>query len=215
MPSFISGGKQIRLDHYPPKLSGSSPAVIIVHGSGGPLHGADPFAQQAAALGVHVFTVHYFERTGHNWVRPSEIRDHFLDWLETLRDALTFVIAQPHVDKNRIALLGFSLGAYLSVAIASQDDRVAALIDVFGGIPKEVVPLVKRMPPTLIIHGDADTVVPVSEAYELESVLKRLGTPYQIEIFSGQGHAFRGISQFRAAATIVGFLARQFQMSPV
>src|SRR5882757_2699812 len=198
MPSFISDGKQIRLDHHAPKLSGSSPAVLLVHGSGGPFHGADPFAQQAAALGVHVFTVHYFERTGHSWVSPSQIRDNFLDWLETLRDVLTFVMAQPHVDKNRIALLGFSLGAYLSVALAAQDERVAALIDVFGGMPKEAVPLVKRMPPTLIIHGDADTVVPVSEAYALESVLKRLGTHYQIEIFSGQGHAFRGISQFRA-----------------
>ena len=38
MATFISDGKPIRLDHYPPNHPGSSPAVILIHGSGGPLH---------------------------------------------------------------------------------------------------------------------------------------------------------------------------------
>ncbi|MGC2744648.1 MAG: hypothetical protein WA672_15845, partial [Candidatus Angelobacter sp.] len=65
MATFTSGGKSIRIDHYPPNQAGNSPAVILIHGSGGPVHGLDPFASQAAQFGVHVFVLHYFERTGH------------------------------------------------------------------------------------------------------------------------------------------------------
>ena len=86
MATFTSDGRPIRLDHYLPRHPGSSPAVILIHGSGGPLHGLDPFAGQAANFGVHVFVLHYFERTGHNWVAPSQIEQNFLVWLETLKE---------------------------------------------------------------------------------------------------------------------------------
>jgi carboxymethylenebutenolidase len=215
MPSFTSGGKQIRLDHYAPASKGVHPAIILVHGSGGPLRSVDPIAQQAANMGAHVFAVHYLERTGHPWVYGSTIEQHFPEWLDTLRDTLDYVLRQPEVDKDRVALLGFSLGAYLSVTLASEDDRVAALVDLFGGIPKHILPTVKHLPPTLILHGDADTVVPVSEAYVLESVLKKLGVPCDIQIFSGQGHMFTGVAQFQAAAAIARFLAGEFQLSGV
>src|SRR5947209_16706858 len=106
MATFISGGKPIRIDHYPPNRAGSSPAIILVHGSGGPLHGLDPFAGQASLFGVHVFVLHYFERTGHTWVAPSQIEQHFPAWLETLQDAVTYVATQPGVDAKCIGLLG-------------------------------------------------------------------------------------------------------------
>ena len=98
MATFFSDGKPIRLDHYPPSRPGNSPAVILIHGSGGPLRGLDPFAAQAANFGLHVFVLHYFERTGHNWVAPSQIEQNFLVWLQTLNDAISFVASQPGVD---------------------------------------------------------------------------------------------------------------------
>jgi carboxymethylenebutenolidase len=137
METFTSGGKPIRLDHYSPNHPGSSPAVILIHGSGGPLHGLDPFAGRAANFGLHVFVLHYFERTGHNWVAPSQIETHFLVWLETLKDAVSFVASQPGVDAERIGLLGFSLGAYLALALATRDSRIAAVAELFGGLPQQ------------------------------------------------------------------------------
>jgi dipeptidyl aminopeptidase/acylaminoacyl peptidase len=215
MPSFKSGGKPITLDHYSPAQPGFHPAIIMIHGSGGPLRGADPIAEQATKLGIHVFVVHYFERTGHGWVSPTQVEPHFLEWLQTLKDAVDYVATQPGVDTDRIGLLGFSLGGYLAISLAAQDNRIAAVIEVAGGLPKYGIPAVKRLPPTLILHGDADTTVPVSEAHDLETVLKRLGTPYEKQILNGQGHVFRGMAQFQALTAIAGFLSRQFQLSPV
>src|SRR5262245_38276298 len=162
MKSFVSGGKQITIHHFAPELPAGTraPAIIVVHGSSGGGSQFEAYGREFTRLGYHVFVVHYFERTGHAYVYPQIVEKHFLEWMETLAQAVTFAINEPGVDATRIALLGISLGGYLSLALASQDQRVAAVIEIFGGMPKQIAPLVKRMPPVLILHGDADEVVP-------------------------------------------------------
>jgi carboxymethylenebutenolidase len=205
MATFTSGGKSIRIDHYPPSQAGSSPAVILVHGSGGPLHGLDPFASQAALFGVHVFVLHYFERTGHNWVAPSQIEPNFLVWLETLKDAVSFVASQPSIDASRIGLLGFSLGAFLSLSLATQDSRIAAVAELFGGLPEQFTKDARNLPPVLILHGAQDTTVPIDQAHELERILQEKKIPYQIKIYPDQGHVFRGLAQLDAMRRVAQF----------
>lgn len=206
MATFFSDGKPIRLDHYPPSHSGNSPAVILLHGSGGPLHGLDPFAGQAANFGVHVFVLHYFESTGHNWVAPSQIEPNFLFWLETLKNAVSFVANQPRVDAERIGLLGFSLGAFLALALATRDSRIAAVAELFGGLPEPFTEFAGNLPPILILHGAMDTTVPVEKAHELERTLQRYKIPYQIKIYPDQGHVFRGLAQLDAMGRVAQIL---------
>ena len=208
MTSFSSGNQQIRIDHYSPTTSAKGPAVILVHGSGGPLHGVDPFAQQATAFGVNVFVVHYFERTGHSWVYPSQIEPHFPVWMETLKDAITFVAGQPGVDPSRIGLLGFSLGGYLALSLATQDSRIAAVAELFGGLPEYFAKDAANLPPVLVLHGGEDHTVPVSEAHKLEELLKKHRIPYEIKIYPDQGHIFRGLAQFDAMRRVASFFRK-------
>jgi dienelactone hydrolase len=205
MATFTSNGKPIRIDHYPPNHAGSSPAMILIHGSGGPLHGLDPFASQAAMFGLHVFVLHYFERTGHNWVAPSQIESHFLAWLDTVKDAVSFVVSQPGVDAERIGLLGFSLGAFLSLALATQDSRIAAVAELFGGLPEPFTKNAGNLPPVLILHGAQDSTVPIDRAYELERILQQHKISYQIKIYPDQGHVFRGLAQLDAMGRVTQF----------
>jgi dienelactone hydrolase len=205
MATFTSNGKPIRIDHYPPNHAGSSPAVILIHGSGGPLHGLDPFASQAAMFGVHVFVLHYFERTGHNWAAPSQIESYFLAWLDTVKDAVSFVASQHGVDASRIGLLGFSLGAFLSLSLATQDSRIAAVAELFGGLPEQFAKDAGNLPPVLILHGAQDTTVPIDRAHELERILQQHKIPYQIKIYPDQGHVFRGLAQLDAMRRVAQF----------
>jgi dipeptidyl aminopeptidase/acylaminoacyl peptidase len=205
--TFLSGGQQITIHEFGPEsTSGKVPAVIVVHGSGGGGSYFEYYAREFTKLGYFVFIVHYFEATKTQYASIHLIERHFRTWMQTLEDCVSHVVLHPRVDKSRIALLGISLGAYLSTALASQDTRIAAVVDIFGGIPKELASEVKRMPPTLILHGDADPVVPVSEAHLLESVLKRVGAPCEKIILEDQGHGFRGASQIKAAMAIINFL---------
>ncbi|HKM86572.1 MAG TPA: dienelactone hydrolase family protein [Terriglobales bacterium] len=193
---FQSGGKPIRLDAYLPEaVDGPVPAVIALYGAGGGVSGMERYASMLAAQGFAVYLLHYFDRTGiESADKPPIVKQtimrNFPLWMKTLWDATSFVETQPPVDRQRIALLGFSLGAYLSLANSAIDYRVKAVIEFFGGMPKEMNFFMRRLCPVLILHGEADPTIPVEEAYQLQRLLEKKGIPYEIRIYAGAGHGF-------------------------
>jgi carboxymethylenebutenolidase len=189
---FESGGKNIRLDCFLPSDNGRRfPAVIGLHGSGGGHFSMAEPATLLAGQGFAVYVLHYFDRTDTVSVDGlSTIARHFPVWMKTLWDSVSFVARQPQVDPERIGLLGFSLGAYLSLSAASIDSRIRAVVDFFGGLPKEMKLFMRRLCPVLILHGDQDKTVPVQEAYHLQQVLEKRQIPYEIQIYPGVGHGF-------------------------
>ncbi len=194
--SFSAGGKPITVEQFAPAGERTYPAIILLHGSDGLReHGFvyRRIAQDWAGQGYLVLLVHYFDRTGTTRVGAKDIkREHFQAWQETVAAAVRYAADHPRVDRRRIGLLGFSLGAYLSLGAATQPDLpIAAVIDLFGGLPASLHNRFKRLPPTLILHGDADCIVPVQEALALEKLLQDRKLPYEIKIYKGQEHLFR------------------------
>src|ERR1700692_1106210 len=121
---FESGGKLIHLDAYLPDTPDAPvPAIIALHGAGGNVSGMERYASVLAAEGFAVYLLHYFDRTGTESADLQSMKRNFPLWMKTLWDAISFVETQPHVDRERIALLGFSLGAYLSLAHSAIDPR--------------------------------------------------------------------------------------------
>jgi carboxymethylenebutenolidase len=156
--SFQSGGKPIRLDAYLAPNSGSTstgalPAVLALYGSGGDVQGMHKYASLLAEQGFAVYVLHYFDRTDTQFADKPIIFRNFPAWMKTVWDAVSFVESQPGIDCERIALLGFSLGAYLSLANSTIDGRVRAVVDFFGGLPREMKFFMRRLCPTLILHG--------------------------------------------------------------
>ena len=188
---FQSGGKPIRLNAYLPETpSGQLPAVIALHGAGGDVSGMERYASALAAQGFAVYLLRYFDRTGTESADKPTIFRNFPLWMKTLWDAVSFVATKPQVDRERIALLGFSLGAYLSLANSTVDPRVKVVVEFFGGLPREMKLFMRRLCPVLILHGEADTTIPVEEAYNLQKLLEEKGIPYEIKIYPGAGHGF-------------------------
>src|ERR1700751_2109766 len=208
--SFDSGGRSIALDAFLPESNGRRyPAVIGLHGSGGGYATMSDPAAMLAAQGFAVYVVHYFDRTGTTGVadKQTAIRN-FPAWGKTLWDAISPVARQPQVDAERVGLLGFSLGAYLALSVASVDTRVKAVVDFFGGFPKEMKFFMRRLCPTLILHGDADPTVPVAEAYYLQEILEKKAIPYEMQIYGGAGHGFNGEHWQDARRRTLAFLQR-------
>jgi len=188
---FQSGGKPIRLDAcLPETLDGPVPAVIALHGAGGNVSGMERYASVLAAEGFAVYLLHYFDRTGAEAADLQSMKRNFPLWMKSLWDAISFIETQPQVDRERIGLLGFSLGAYLSLATSAIDPRVKAVVEFFGGMPKEMRLFMRRLCPVLILHGEADPTVPVEEAYQLQKLLENKGMAYEIKIYPGAGHGF-------------------------
>jgi carboxymethylenebutenolidase len=190
--TFTSGGKAIRIDCFlPSAVDQRLPAILGLHGSGGDLDGMSQPAGLLAGQGFAVYVLHYFNRTGTSIVNDrSLIFRHFFAWAKTVWDATSFVATQPQVDPERIGLMGFSLGAYLALSNAAVDPRIQAVVEFFGGLPREMKLFLRRLCPVLILHGDADATVPVAEAYYLQQVLESRKIPYEMKIYPGASHRF-------------------------
>ncbi len=188
---FESGSKPIRLDAYLPESTGKHPTVLALYGSGGGVEGMGEPASMLAAQGFAVFVLHYFDRTGTAQANDkATIVRNFPAWGKTVWDAISHLEKHPQVDASRIGLLGFSLGAYLALSVASVDSRVKAVVEFFGGFPKEMKFFMRRLCPVLILHGEADATVPVQEAYDLQALLERKGMPCEMKIYPSAGHGF-------------------------
>lgn len=213
--SYESGGRRIAIDAYPPGKPGKRPALILLHGSAGLLFPGLDLRQRArdlSAQGYAVFVPHFFNRTGHFMVRPSGVHKNLPAWTSTVRDAITYVAAQPNVDPSRIGLMGHSLGGYLSLGAAAQDSRVDVVIEASGALDRGGI---KRMPPTLILHGAMDKTVPVAKAERLEALLQGLGTPYQKHIYPDEAHTLSRAAMRDAGQRIQRFLAKYFPVNRV
>jgi carboxymethylenebutenolidase len=193
--SFKVADKTIGMSCLAPGGDEEHPAVLPLHGSEG-LKDALTYRSIARILaenGYVALIVSYFDSTGTKRIEPKDINPKLFEaWLETVRQAVLHSTKLPRVDGRRIGLLGFSLGAYLSLAVATQADLpIIAVADFLGGLPKILTDRAKNLPPTLIIHGDADKTVPVQEALALEKLLQEHQRTYEKKVYAGQDHLFK------------------------
>ncbi len=207
--SFESQGKTISIERFEPKAPGRYPAVLVIHGAGGMTIGGVWFRESARMLakqGYVAHVVHYFDLTGTKVADQATMKTHFAGWTKVLADGVANVSKQPNVDPKRVGLLGFSLGSYLSLSLSMYDPRIAAVVEYFGGLPDVLARDLKSLPPVLILHGEADPVVPVSQARALEKLCKDKKIPYEMHLYPGQGHGFLGETGRDASRRTLEFL---------
>lgn len=204
-----SGGKPVTVEAFSPQ-EGKHPAILVLHGSDGlsDAHAAGYrlLCRELASKGYLVLFPHYFERTGTLMGGPAENVKNWPAWVQTIEDAVAKAKTLEQSDGGKVGIVGFSLGSYLGLSVSTQEADVAAMVDFFGGMPRSYVGRVKTMPPVLILHGDADKLVSVDEAYKLEQLLKEKKLPYEMKIYPGQGHGFTGEARLDSAKRAMAFL---------
>ncbi len=216
--TFESGGKTIAVERFEPQEPGKYPVAVVLHGSGGMAVGGFMFrnlARELAGRGYLVVLPHYFDRTGTTIADMTTMVEKFPVWIKTVADASSYALDLPNAQPDRVALVGFSLGSYLSLSASTFDPRVKVVVDYFGGLPDLLRLRADRLPPTLILHGDADRIVPISEARKLESLLEAHHIPFEKKIYEGAGHGFFGASDHDATHRAVRFLDQHMKAALV
>lgn len=206
--TYFSAGKPIGIDIFVPANAGRYPVVLALHGSGGLYSGYNQFPQMLADRGFSVFLPHFFDATGTSWASPSIIPEKFPAWMIAVSDALDFAQDQPQADGEHIGIVGFSLGAYLGLSIASQQSRVKAVVDFFGGLPDHFAEQVRHLPPVLILHGERDNVVPLAEAHKIEALYRTRQAEFEMKVFKNAGHGFHGLDMLDAGQRTYFFLKK-------
>ena len=212
METYQSGAVSIAVEHREPERAGLYPGVLVLHGSmGAGSYWLGRFAPTLNRLGIAAYAPRYLQKTGSWFATSKKIYDgkHFPAWLAAAQDAVNYVAERPGMDANRIGILGFSLGGYLAMALAAEDRRIRAVIELSGGVPPGWENQVSAgMSPVLLLHGDNDEVVPVAEAYRAEQLLKERGVVCELEVFPGERHWITGKAQAKLMALCAEFLEK-------
>jgi carboxymethylenebutenolidase len=208
--TFRSGGRTIAVDTFQAAGPSLQPAVLMLHGADG-LSGHGQYregARDVASAGYQVHLVHYLDRTGERRATFSTLFQNFQPWMDTVHDALAWVSNQAGADPDRIGIIGISLGAALGLAVSSADRRIKALVNYFGPLPQGAIAKDARLPPTLVLHGGMDPIVPVSNAYAIEALLRQQAVPHEVKIYPEQAHGFRGAAEKDATRRALAFLQK-------
>jgi carboxymethylenebutenolidase len=192
---------EVLLMRYAADRVGIRPAVLVLHGSRGierKPRAYERYAERLAESGIDVYLVSYFTAADHEaFASKTSTRDsreayetaRYDGWAKRVASVVTAILARPDCSGN-IGLLGFSLGGYVAADTAARDQRVRALVVMYGGMPETIVSGVERLPPLLEIHGDADRNVPLAKGEELVALARRLGAAAELVSYPGRAHGF-------------------------
>lgn len=212
--SYLSGGKKIAVETFLPADSKRHPAVVVLYGSGGLLHGKgemDAFARQLAKRGMAAYMIHYFDRTGTLLAGDKSIAADSAVWQATVKDGIDFISQQPQVRPGPIGAFGYSLGAFLTVGAATTDARIGVTAELAGGLFDRLKGHTTRFPPMLILHGRKDTRVPMKYAEELQQAARHMNAQPMVHIYPGEGHALSDPAAADASARALNFLQQHLK----
>jgi dienelactone hydrolase len=197
------------------------PFVVLPHG--GPESNDqlqfDFFSRLVAGLGYVVLQPEYRGSTGYGSEHMQAIYQHFGD--RAFRDvdsATDFAIAQGWADPNRLAILGWSAGGFMTSWTVTQTARYKAAVEGAGITDwgsfmwtsdvqqwdydarwpdtdpepymqfSAVMFANKVTTPLLILHGEADERVPAYQGREFYEALAARGKTVRMVTYPGSGH---------------------------
>ena len=69
----------------------------------------------------------------------------------------------------------------------------------------------KQSPPTLLLHGGRDGLVPVAQSKKLKAQLDKIGVPSDLVVYANEGHGWQGANLTDAYNRITQFLTRHVE----
>jgi len=176
-----------------PARPGPHPGVILLHGAAGwnPVYAE--YAKTLADCGFVALALDYYTETGSAPIGSEEKLKKWPCWQAAVSAAVSYLSSLPEVSKNNIGLVGFSRGAFLAVSTAASIPDVGAVVDYFGGGGGGTETLEREardFPPLLILHGEADRIVPVEFAVRLQEAVHASGGEVEMRLYPGARHAF-------------------------
>jgi phospholipase/carboxylesterase len=96
------------------------------------------------------------------------------------------------LDSRELALVGFSQGTMMSLFVGlRRAEPVAGIVGFSGRLlaPELLASELRSRPPTLLVHGTEDPLVPYSSLAAAETTLKAAGVPVETVTSVGIGHS--------------------------
>jgi phospholipase/carboxylesterase len=128
-----------------------------------------------------------------------------------LHEYLDHLLERHRLPAAALALVGFSQGTMMALHVAPRRSPGPGAVVGFSGalvaperLPREAV----SRPPVLLVHGDADEVVPVESMFAAVHALQAAEIPVQWLVRPGLGHAIDPVGIEAAGRFLRDFLGR-------
>lgn len=189
-----------------PRSGKATSAVIFVHGygaDGADLLGlADPLAPHLPGTAFHApdapdrctgnpFGFQWFPIPWLDGSSEAEAAEGLARAAEDLNAYVDGVLEAEGLTPDRLALVGFSQGTMMSLHIAPRREAALAGVVAFSGrllAPERLAAEARAKPPVLLLHGDADPVVPFADMGKAGDALVAAGFETYAHVMKGTGH---------------------------
>ena len=132
---------------------------------------------------------------GYQWfplarLDPHELTHGVASAAPILNGFLESELSRLNLTADRLALVGFSQGTMLALAVAlSRGAKPAAIVGYSGVLAGAVPPDIGAdCPPVLLVHGDADNVIPADALFMTAGALADAGVAVQWHLSAGLAH---------------------------
>ena len=108
-----------------------------------------------------------------------------------LNALIDHLLAELGLDESKMALIGFSQGTMMALHVGPRRVKpLAGIIGYSGALVGDelLASEIKSKPPVLLMHGEADPVVPPDLMYHAEDTLKAAGVPVAAYLSPNLGH---------------------------
>lgn len=103
-------------------------------------------------------------------------------------ELLDKIMADKHIDKNRIYVTGLSMGGFATWEILQRESaKFAAAMPVCGGADLRYANQMLNLP-LWVFHGDADATVPVKRSRDMVAAINSAGGHAKYTEYPGVGH---------------------------
>ncbi len=178
-------------------IKGQRPGILVVHEWWGLNDYARSRAEQIAGLGYVAFAVDMYG-DGKVTTHPEKASEwskmttsNVEDWLGKAQEGLNVLQADPKVDPNRLAAIGYCFGGATVMQLVYGGAPVKGVVSFHGSLPLPP----KANPVTtsakvLIAHGDADPFLTSAHIQQFKGALDKAGIDWQMTLYGGARHSF-------------------------
>jgi predicted esterase len=179
-----------------PEPSAARLTVILVHGRGGSAADILGLADEFRASDIAYLAP---QAAGSTWypysfLAPIDENEPCLSSALSVIDRLLHAVELEHVPSERVAILGFSQGACLTLEFAARHPRrYAAIVGLSGGLigppgtPRNYSGSLEGTP-VFLGCSDVDPHIPLERVHESAEVIRRLGSSVDERIYPRMGH---------------------------
>ena len=197
------GTRTLTGPRLPPLRGEATHLVVLAHGygaDGNDLIGLAPHWQRlmptAAFVAPNAPEPCAGAPSGYQWfpisrLDPSEIVRGVESAAPVLDAFLDAELARLNLPPERLALVGFSQGTMMSLHVGLRRPVKPAAIVGYSGMlagAGTAEPSVHGAPPILLVHGDADPMIPAEAMFVSATALGKAGAAVQWHLSAGVGH---------------------------